>query len=132
MQKIQILLVEDDAWLRRVLRTNLGAMGYRVTSVGDLARLKVALGAGPFQLAIVAFSFPRRPDAGAEPLGFEAQRLLRRRGIPILGISPEGQRPAHPEHGLFGDEFLCVAGLNFVGNFRDTVRRMLEEVGGGA
>jgi two-component system response regulator (stage 0 sporulation protein F) len=86
---IQVLVVEDDGELRKVLCESLSRAGYGVTEAADGAQASALLRAKPFDLVITDLYMPKRD-------GFEVIIELRQRqpSAKIIAISghPTRQR----------------------------------------
>lgn len=80
----RILIVDDEATIREVVRLNLRAEGYEVTPAEDMASALSAFDGGHFALAILDVMLP-------DGDGFELARAIRARSdIPIMMLSARG------------------------------------------
>ncbi|TDB39650.1 MAG: response regulator transcription factor [Actinobacteria bacterium] len=77
----RILVVDDDAAIREVVRLNLEAEGYDVTSAENVERARTAFSAEHFEMAILDVMLP-------DGDGFELARALRENSdLPIMMLS---------------------------------------------
>ncbi|PKQ37226.1 MAG: DNA-binding response regulator [Actinobacteria bacterium HGW-Actinobacteria-1] len=77
----RILVVDDDAAIREVVRLNLEAEGYDVTSAESVERARAAFSGGRFDMAILDVMLP-------DGDGFELARALRESSdLPIMMLS---------------------------------------------
>jgi DNA-binding response OmpR family regulator len=77
----RILVVDDDAAIREVVRLNLEVEGYDITGAEDVARARAAFAAGRFDMAILDVMLP-------DGDGFElAQAIREDSDIPIMMLS---------------------------------------------
>ena len=85
--RARILVIEDDAELRRVVCETLLATGYRVTEAPDGLQASVLLQAKPFDLVITDLYIPKRD-------GFDVIMESRRShpGIKIIAVSGHSTR----------------------------------------
>lgn len=84
MKQDHLLLVDDDAELRDLLRDYLGQAGFRVTAVADGREMQKAMDAVPFDLVILDIMLP-----GEDGL-FLCRRLRAKSRIPILMLTARG------------------------------------------
>jgi len=80
----RLLVVDDDAELRELLRSYLGSQGFDVTTVEDGAAMRVALGRGAFELVILDLMLP-----GDDGLAL-CRELRAHSPIPILMLTARG------------------------------------------
>ena len=90
-----LLVVDDDARLRELLRRYLTDQGFRVTTAGDAAEARAKLASFAFDLARA-----RRHDAGRERLRPDPQRCAATSRVPILLLTAM----AEPEDRINGLE----------------------------
>jgi CheY-like chemotaxis protein/CBS domain-containing protein len=93
----RVLLVEDDADIREVLKATLANAGYAVTGVGTRAEAMAALGRGALDLAVIDV---RLPDGS----GIELARAVREAGHGSLVITGDGNEMQRLE--LHGQPYL--------------------------
>ena len=84
MKQDHLLVVDDDAELRNLLRDYLGQAGYRVTTVGDGRQMQRALDAAPFDLIVLDVMLP-----GEDGLSL-CRRLRAGSRVPILMLTARG------------------------------------------
>ncbi len=80
-----LLVVDDDAELRKLLQAYLGSQGYEVAAVEDGAAMRSALAAGAFDLVILDLMLP-----GEDGLAL-CRELRARSRIPILMLTARGE-----------------------------------------
>ena len=97
-----VLLVEDDAHLRRVVRAALAAHGYRVIEAGTLAEAEAHATRDAPDLVLLDLGLP-----DGDGLDF-ARHLRRRSTVPIIVVSARGRREDQAEALEAGaDEYLA-------------------------
>ena len=84
MKQEHLLVVDDDAELRALLRDYLGQSGYRVTAVGDGRQMQRAMETARFDLVILDIMLP-----GEDGLSL-CRRLRAESRIPILMLTARG------------------------------------------
>ena len=84
MKQDHLLLVDDDAELRDLLREYLGQAGFRVSAVADGREMQKAMDAAPFDLVILDIMLP-----GEDGLSL-CRRLRAQSRIPILMLTARG------------------------------------------
>jgi two-component system OmpR family response regulator len=84
MKQDHLLLVDDDAELRDLLREYLGQAGFRVSTVADGREMQRAMDAAPFDLVILDIMLP-----GEDGLSL-CRRLRAQSRIPILMLTARG------------------------------------------
>ena len=84
MKQDHLLLVDDDAELRDLLRDYLGQAGFRVSAVADGREMQKAMDAAPFDLVILDIMLP-----GEDGLSL-CRRLRAQSRIPILMLTARG------------------------------------------
>jgi DNA-binding response OmpR family regulator len=99
----RILVVDDEAPMRRVLSDNLEFEGYRVASVATAEEALAALEAAPVDLVVLDVMLPGMS-------GFELCRLLRARGltVPIIMLTARGDETDRVVGlDLGADDYVC-------------------------
>ena len=84
MKQDHLLVVDDDAELRNLLRDYLGQAGYRVTAVADGRQMRQAMDTAPFDLVILDIMLP-----GEDGLSL-CRRLRAGSRIPIPMLTARG------------------------------------------
>ncbi|HRH81105.1 MAG TPA: response regulator [Thiobacillaceae bacterium] len=84
MKQERLLIVDDDAELRDLLREYLGQAGFQVAAVADGREMQHALAASPFDLVILDIMLP-----GEDGLAL-CRRLRAASRIPILMLTARG------------------------------------------
>lgn len=90
MRYPSILIVEDEATLRRIIATNLRARGHEVAQAETVEQALAHLGAAPSDLMLLDINLP-------DGSGWDVLRVLRttQREVPTVIISAVHVTPAH-------------------------------------